>query len=274
MNSKRVIRRIKEFHEDMLGKEKGALSFYYTYHSLEYEAYSKSGEPFEKILKSIFSKITLPKEKIEGKYGDFFIDRFNKRIVYLYKDLAIEDNYSDPSEIDGIKSKDEYQEWLMISKILSYPPAGKISIIKSKPDLILQELRSYFMKMHGNEGKKIYYSLYHYAEAESIKDYAKGLREVLNDYIVDDIELKGTQVPGKLGNFYINEDEEEIIYTYDRMKLSVKYEIDPKDFKKIEEYVLSHRELMPNAHGDTEDWLINVFRAPFAKGAKIKISVS
>jgi len=275
MNSKKVIRRVKEFHGDMLGKEKGRLSFYYTYHSLEYESYSKSGMSFEETLNSLFSKIKIPREKIAGKYGSFFIDRINKRLVYLYKDLAIENNYSDSSEIDEIKSdNDGYQEWLMISKILNYPPSGiKLSIIKSKTELILEEIKDYFIKMHGDDGKKIYYSIYHYAEAESIKDYAKGLKDVLKDYIVDDIKLEGTQIPGKLGNFYIKENEEEITYAYDKIKFTVRYEIDPKDFKKIIEYILHHRELIPNAHGDTEDWIINIFRAPFAKGAKIKISI-
>lgn len=274
MDSKKVLKLIKEFHEDLLGKKKGKLTFYYTYHSLQYESYSKSGKSFEDALSSLFSPIRIPKERIDGKFGSFYVDRFGKRIVYVYKNLAIEDTINDFSIIDEIKSDNEgYQEWLMISKLLVYPPSQvKIFLLKDKIEEILEKVKEYFVKMHGNDGERLYYALYHYAEAEALKEYGKGLKNILRNHVVNRLTLKGEEIQGKLGKFYIS-DEKEIGYEFENLKLKVKYEISDEDFKRMRKYVENYRELIPNEKGDLEDWIINVFKAPFVKNAKIYISL-
>ncbi|ARM76801.1 hypothetical protein [Acidianus manzaensis] len=271
MYSKTILKRVKEFHEELLGKKDGKLSFLYTYHSLQYESYSKSGRPFEQALLTIFSPIQIPEKEIKGKFGTFYIDEQNKRKVYVYKNLVIEDKLGDIKEIK--ENEEGYQEFLMISKILSYPPTGKVYIIKDDVDVILDEVKNYFIKMHGDDGKRIYYSLYHYAQAEAIKDKEQSLKNILKDNVVKNLELKGNPLPGKLGTFYINEEEKEIGYQFEKLKFVIKYEIEMEDFKKMETYVQNHRELIPNAQGDTEDWIINIFRAPFVNNAKIYISI-
>ncbi|AWR97994.1 hypothetical protein DFR86_10910 [Acidianus sulfidivorans JP7] len=273
MYSKTILKRVKEFHEDLLGKKDGKLSFYYTYHSLQYESYLKSGRPFEQVLLTIFSPIEIPKNEIKAKFGNFYIDEKNSRKVYVYKDLVIEDKLA-AEDINEIKGDTEgYTEFLMISKILSYPPSGKIYLLKSDVDKVLEQVKDYFVKMHGDDGKRIYYSLYHYAEAESIKEKEKGLKELLKKNIVKNLQLRGVQVPGKLGVFYIDEEHKEIGYEFNKLKFVVQYEIEMEDFKKMENYINNHRELIPNAQGDTEDWIINIFKAPFINNAKVLISV-
>lgn len=275
MNSKKVLKLIKDFHQQLLGKKEGRLSFYYTYHSLQYESFSQGGKSFEEVLSTLFSPIKIPKERIDGRFGSFYVDRFGNRLVYVYRDLVIEDKLSDPSILNEIKAdQDGYQEWLIISKIFTYPPSNvKIFLKKSKVDLVLEKVKDYFIKMHGNDGERLYNAIYHYAEAEAFKERGKGLKKLLKNYIVEYVQLKGTEIPGKLGKFYIFDDEKEIGYEYDNLKLIVKYEINDEDFKTMRKYVERYRELIPNAKGDPEDWIINVFKAPFVNNAKIYVSI-
>ncbi|MCI2413897.1 MAG: hypothetical protein MPF33_01395 [Candidatus Aramenus sp.] len=266
---KNVLRRLMEFHEDMMGKEEGRRSFLYSYHSLQYEYLSKAGSSYVGTLKSaVVNDLLIPGEVVRGKFGEFHVDRQGKRLVYLYKDLAVEsDEYFEPSgEQDG------YEEWVVMSKLLNYPlPKVKVAIYDLAGKAI-KKVRKYYVKMYGSHGVKLFLSLYHLAQAEAYKEHGKSFKELLRGYL-EEVEPKGIVIAGKLGKFYVDEGEKSVTYTFRGLKVKVVYDISKEDFSKMKEYVVKFRELMPNEKGDPEDWIAVFFKAPFVRGASVKIDV-
>ncbi len=266
---KTVLRRLEEFHEEMMGREEGRRSFLYAYHSLQYEYLNKTGKSYVDALKSVLArKLSLPKEVVKGKYGEFHLDREGKTLVYLYKDLAIEsDEYFEPS-----REQDGYEEWLVVSKLLNYPlPKVKVAVLDDV-ERALRRVREYYVKMYGAQGVRVFLSLYHLAMAEAYKEFGKGFKELLREHL-GKVEPKGVAVTGKLGKFYVSDEEKSVTYSFKGLKVKVTYEISQEDFEKMKQYVIKFKELMPNAKGDPEDWITVFFKAPFVNSASVKIEV-